>query len=89
VCTGGALISIWTVLWSNTLVQSLATDWLMGGLNVAGVRDFLSSRTIQTISGAHPASYLMGNAGVHRVKQLWSAFDRLSTSSFNDKNEWS
>jgi len=43
---------------------------MVQGLNLAGVRDFLSSQIIQTISGAHPASYLMGNAGVPRVKQL-------------------
>jgi len=88
-CTGSALISIWTILWGNTSVQSSATDWTVRGLNLAGVKVFLSSRTIQTIPGAHPASHLMGNAGFPGVKQPWPAFDRSSTSSFNVKNEWS
>jgi len=58
------------------------------GLNLSGVRDFLSSQTIQTIFGAHPASYLLGNVGVPSLKQPWPAFDCSSTSSFNVKNEW-
>ena len=88
-CIDSALISIWTVLWINTSVHSLAMDWTARGSNLAGVRDFLSSQIIQTISGAHPAFYLMGNAGDPGVKQPWPAVDRSSPSSSKVKNEWS
>jgi len=34
--------------------------WMVGVRILAGTRDFLISKTIQTISRAHPASYSMG-----------------------------
>jgi hypothetical protein len=60
------------------------------GVWIPGVeRDFYLFRKVQTVSGAHPASYLMDNwSSFPRIKRPRREFDHWSPSSPRVKNEW-
>jgi hypothetical protein len=51
------------VLGCRNVNYDLTTGWTTGVRSPAGVKDFSSSLSVQTGSGAHPASYTMGTGG--------------------------
>jgi hypothetical protein len=59
------LITLHWMLWAGVAqsVWCLTTDWTTGAWTPAEAKDFSSSLCVQTISGAHPASYPMGIGG--------------------------
>jgi hypothetical protein len=46
------------------LAQQRATGWTAGVRFSVGARDFSLLHSVETASGAHPASYLMGTGGL-------------------------
>jgi hypothetical protein len=51
-----------TVITKHTL-RCVTTGWTIGVRSLKGAEDFSSSPCVQTGSGAHPVSYLMGTGG--------------------------
>jgi hypothetical protein len=52
----------------------------------AGTRDFSLLHSVQTGSGAHPASYIMGTGGYFPVKLPWREADHSPRSNAEVNN---
>jgi hypothetical protein len=63
--------------------------WTTGILFLARAGNFSLHHHIQTISGAHPASYSIGTGSPSRVKQLGHEADHSPPFRAKVKNVWS
>jgi hypothetical protein len=72
------------------VVQRWATGWMIGGVRVpVGAGNCCPHHRVQTCSGAHPASCLMGNWGNSPgVNRLGRETDDSPPSSAEVKNAW-
>jgi hypothetical protein len=70
------------------LVQRGAMEWTTGVRFPMGTRDISPPHSIQSSSGVHPPSYLMGTRGLSQViKRLGRKADHSLISSANVKND--
>jgi hypothetical protein len=63
--------------------------WTIGIRSPTGAEDFYSSPCVQTVSGAHPASYPVGTGGPFPRGKAWSGrdADHSPPSSAEVKND--
>jgi hypothetical protein len=71
-------------------VQCLTADWTAGLRSPTEAEDFSSNLCVQTGSGAHPASYIMGTGGSlpGGKARLERDADHSPPSSAEAKKEW-
>jgi hypothetical protein len=70
------------------LVQWWDTSFMVGVQFLVGARDFSPLHSNQTDSGAHPASYQMGNRSSLARDKVAGAWSRPLTSGHSQSQEW-